>query len=201
MNHPKGPASSLLRRISHQLIDPPALTGQTALPELIDEAFLSYNAGRLREACRLLAAKMLADDVTVGLSLSGALTPAGLGASCLVPLIEAGFIDWIVYNGANLYHDTHFALGMELHQSRPGLDDYALRENQVIRIYDIVFDYECLLGTDRFYRQLCRGEAFQKTMGTAEFHYLAGKYLAAREDQAGGKRRSLLAAAYRQAVP
>src|SRR5579883_1842121 len=153
-----------LHRISQRRIDPPALTGQTPLPEVIEQAFLSYNAGRLREACRLFSNKMLADDAVVGLSLSGALTPAGLGMSCLVPLLEAGFVDWIVSTGANLYHDTHFALGMELHQSRPGLDDYALRQNQVIRIYDIVFDYENLLGTDRFYRTLCRGAAFQKTM-------------------------------------
>jgi deoxyhypusine synthase len=195
------PEPSFLHRISHKRIDPPALTAQTPLTQLIEEAFLSYNAGRLREACRLFAAKMLEPHVTVGLSLSGALTPAGLGISCLVPLVEAGFIDWIISTGANLYHDTHFALGMDMHQSRPGLDDLALRKHQVIRIYDIVFDYENLLGTDRFYRTLCRGEAFQKTMGTAEFHYLVGKYLAAREDEQGGKRRSLLAAAYRSAVP
>ncbi len=168
---------------------------------LIDEAFLSYNAGRLREACRLFASKMLSDDTTVGLSLSGALTPAGLGASCLAPLIEAGFIDWIVSTGANLYHDTHFALGMDMHQSRPGLDDLQLRENQVIRIYDIVFDYENLLGTDRFYRTLCRSEPFQQTFGTAEFHYLAGKYLAAHEEKSGRKGRGLVAAAYRAGVP
>src|SRR6185369_10619983 len=160
-----------------------------------------YNAGRLREACRLYATKMLADDTTVGLSLSGALTPAGLGISCLVPLIEVGFIDWIVSTGANLYHDTHFALGMDLHQSRPGLDDLELRKHQVIRIYDIVFDYENLLGTDRFYRKLCRGEAFQKTMSTAEFHNLVGKYIAAMEDDAKAKHRCLLAAAYRCGVP
>src|SRR5262249_56396305 len=116
------------------------------------------------------------------------LTPAGLGASCLVPLVEAGFVDWIVSTGANLYHDTHFALGMDMHQSRPGLDDLKLREHQVIRIYDIVFDYENLLGTDHFYRTLCRGEAFQRTFGTAEFHYLVGKYLAAREDAAPAPR-------------
>jgi deoxyhypusine synthase len=192
---------SYLQTISHKRIDPPPVTGQTSLPQLIDEAFLSYNAGRLREACRLFATKMLADDTTVGLSLSGALTPAGLGASCLVPLVEAGFIDWIVSTGANLYHDTHFALGMDMHQSRPGLDDLQLRENQIIRIYDIVFDYENLLGTDRFYRTLCRGEAFQKTMGTAEFHYLVGKYLAAREDETGHKGKNLLAAAFRAGVP
>src|SRR6516164_223725 len=201
MTHQHQSAQSYLHKISHRRIDPPRLTGQTPLPRAIDEAFLSYNAGRLREACRLYATKMLAEESVVGLSLSGALTPAGLGISCLVPLIEAGFIDWIVSTGANLYHDTHFALGMDMHQSRPGLNDLELRDHSVIRIYDIVFDYENLLGTDRFYRTLCRGEAFQKTLGTAEFHHLVGKYLAAREDETGSKGRSLLAAAYRAGVP
>src|SRR5437667_4542635 len=199
--HTPGPQASYLHTISHKRIDPPALSAASGLSQVIEEAFLSYNAGRLREACRLYATKMLAEETTVGLSLSGALTPAGLGASCLVPLVEAGFIDWIVSTGANLYHDTHFALGMAMHQSRPGLDDLQLREHQVIRIYDIVFDYENLLGTDRFYRTLCRGQAFQHTFGTAEFHHLAGKYLAAREEETGRKGRSLLAAAYRCGVP
>ena len=190
-----------LHQISHQRIQPPALSAHIGLPELIERTFLSYNAGRLREACRLFATKMLTDDTTVGLSLSGALTPAGLGISCLVPLVEAGFVDWIVSTGANLYHDTHFALGMEMHQSRPGLDDLQLRAHQVIRIYDIVFDYENLLGTDQFYRTLCRGPAFQRTLGTAEFHHLVGQYLAARENELGRKGHSLLAAAYRCGVP
>ncbi len=192
---------SFLHQISHTRIDPDLLTSETTLTEVVERAFLSYNAGRLREACLLFTNKMLTDDSCVGLSLSGALTPAGLGMSCLVPLIEAGFVDWIVSTGANLYHDTHFALGMELHQSRPGLDDLKLREHQVIRIYDIVFDYDNLLGTDDFYRTLCRSQPFQQTFGTAEFHNLAGKYLAAREDESGGKHRSMLAAAYRCGVP
>src|SRR6266403_5615268 len=199
--HTPGNQPRYLHTISHKRIDPPPLTAESPLPLLIEEAFLSYNAGRLREACRLFTHKMLGERVTVGLSLSGALTPAGLGISCLVPLVEAGFIDWIVSTGANLYHDTHFALGMEMHQSRPGLDDFQLRENQVIRIYDIVFDYENLLGTDRFYRQLCRSEPFQKTFSTAEFHYLVGKYLAKREDDEKAKHRSFVAAAYRGGVP
>src|SRR5213595_664942 len=127
-----------LHQISHKRIDPPALTGQTPLTRVVEEAFLSYNAGRLREACRLFATKMLADDATVGLSLSGALTPAGLGMSCLVPLVEAGFIDWIVSTGANLYHDTHFGIGLTMHRGRPDLDDVALRADGVVRIYDIV---------------------------------------------------------------
>jgi len=201
MKHTPGQALPLLQRISRQRIDPPPLTADATLRRLIDETFLSYNAGRLREACQLFARKMLSDDAVVGLSLTGALTPAGLGMSCLVPLVEAGFVDWIVSTGANLYHDTHFALGLDLHQSRPGLDDVELREHQVIRIYDIVFDYETLLATDRFYRKLCRAEEFQRSMSTAEFHGLVGKYVAAREEQTGRRGRSLVAAAYRCGVP
>src|SRR5687768_1789599 len=75
--------------------------------DLVDEVFLAYNAGRLREGARLFTDKMLARGGFVGLSLTGALTPAGLGKSCLVPLMKAGFIDWIVSTGANLYHDLH----------------------------------------------------------------------------------------------
>jgi deoxyhypusine synthase len=190
-----------LHKISRQRINPPAIAGGAAVADLIDVAFLSYNAGRLREGCQLFVRKMLEKNGTVGLALSGALTPAGLGMSCLVPLVEAGFIDWIVSTGANLYHDTHYALGMDLYQAGPNLPDLALRENQVIRIYDIVFDYENLLGTDSFYRKLCRGAAFQQTMGTAEFHALVGKYLAECESQTDRVGKSLLAAAYRCGVP
>jgi deoxyhypusine synthase len=201
MKHEHPHTRSYLHQISHRRINPPALTGQASLNQVIDQAFLSYNVGRLREACQVYVEKMLAEDTVVGLSLSGALTPAGLGMSCLVPLVEAGFIDWIISTGANLYHDTHFALGLDLHQTRPGLDDLQLRQHQVIRIYDVVFDYDTLLQTDRFYRTLCASEPFQKTMGTAEFHHLVGKYLAAREDETGQRGRSLLAAAYRTGVP
>jgi deoxyhypusine synthase len=190
-----------LHKISRQRIDPPAVTAGVSAADLLDAAFLSYNAGRLREGCQLFAQKMLAGNGTVGLALSGALTPAGLGMSCLVPLVEAGFIDWVVSTGANLYHDTHYALGMDLFQAGPNLPDLELRENQVIRIYDIVFDYENLLGTDKFYRTLCRGPAFQQTLGTAEFHHLVGKYLAEREQQTGRVGKSLLAACHRHAVP
>src|SRR5262249_1283625 len=192
MNTDKPRQHQLLHRISHKRIAPPALTAQSSLVAVIEEAFLSYNAGRLREACQLFTRKMLADDCTVGLTLSGALTPAGLGLSCLVPLVEAGFVDWIVRTGANLYPHTHLPVGLDLHQSRPGLDDRELREHQIIRIYDVIFEYDNLLGTDQFYRTLCRGEAFQRSLGTAEFHHLVGKYLAAREDETGHKGRSLL---------
>ena len=191
-----------LHRVSKHRIAPPAVTGAVLAADLIDQALLSYNGGRLRELCQVFTRKMLAPDCTVGLAISGALTPAGLGMSCLIPLIQAGFVDWIVSTGANLYHDTHYALDLPLHQSHPGLNDFELRENDIIRIYDIVFDYKTLLDTDAFYRELIRDEIFARPMGTAEFHHLVGKYLAGRSEAIGGKPgNSLLAAAYEAGVP
>jgi deoxyhypusine synthase len=191
----------LLHQVSQRRIAPPAVTGADLAADLIDRAFLSYNAGRLREVCQVFTRKMLEPDCTVGLTISGALTPAGLGMSCLIPLIQAGFVDWIVSTGANLYHDTHYALDLPLHQSRPNLDDYVLRENDIIRIYDIVFEYKTLLDTDAFYRELIQVEAFARSMGTAEFHYEVGRYLHARAAALGRPANSLLAAAFEAAVP
>jgi deoxyhypusine synthase len=190
-----------LESISVHRIAPPEVHGGESVADLIDQTFSSYNAGRLREVCRVFTQKFLEPDCTVGLTLSGALTPAGLGLSCLIPLINAGFVDWIVSTGANLYHDTHYALELPLHQSRPNLDDHALRRNDVIRIYDIVFDYKTLLDTDLYYRELIRGEAFARPMGTAEFHHEVGRYLHARAIELGRPAPSLLAAAFLADVP
>ncbi len=99
---------------------------------------------------------MLEPDTVVGMSLTGALTPAGLGMSCLIPLIEHGFIDWMVSTGANLYHDAHFGLGLKMFQGSAEADDVALRNAGVVRIYDIFFDYRVLLSTDAFFRELAR---------------------------------------------
>ncbi|MFL6277826.1 MAG: homospermidine biosynthesis protein [Blastocatellia bacterium] len=182
-------------------IDPKPITGQMTVADLVEQSFLAYNAARLREACQLFVEKMLADDVTIGMSLTGALTPAGLGMSAIIPLIENGFVDWIVSTGANLYHDTHFGIGLKMHRGNPQTSDLVLREEGVVRIYDIFFEYDVLLSTDEFYRQMIEGPEFQRDMSTAEFHYLAGKYIAERERVLGQGRKSLLAAAYEAAVP
>ncbi|HYU35313.1 MAG TPA: deoxyhypusine synthase [Thermoanaerobaculia bacterium] len=194
-------AHSPKHHLSGKAISPPPLTGKESLPDVIQNTFTAYNAGRLREACRLLAEKMLLPDVTVGMSLSGALTPGGFGKSCLVPLIEAGHIDWMISTGANLYHDTHHAIGLKLHAGSAAWNDVQLREEGVVRIYDIVFDYEVLLETDKFYRKVLRLPEFQKPMSTAEFHYRVGRWVAAVEDRLGLTGTSLIAAAFRHAVP
>lgn len=187
--------------LSGKRIDPTPINKNTNLADLIDESFMAYNAARLREACRLFSNKMLEDDVTIGVTLTGALTPAGLGISAIIPLIKAGFIDWIISTGANLYHDTHFGIGLDLHQGNTQISDVILRDEEVVRIYDIFFDYSVLLDTDSFFRRLIEGEEFQKTMSSAEFHYLAGKYVREREKKLGLTEKSLLGVAYEYGVP
>lgn len=182
-------------------ITPRAITGREKVADLVDDTFLAYNAGRLREACQLFAGRMLQPDVTVGMSLTGAMTPAGLGMSTLIPLIEAGFVDWMISTGANLYHDAHFALGLSLHQGTPFADDVELRDKGVVRIYDIFFDYSVLLSTDAFIREVSAREEFQRPMSSAEYHYLLGGYVRQRERALGLKKRSLLGVAHDLAVP
>ena len=192
------PSASFLRG---KRINPQPISGKESVAELIDNAFLAYNAGRLREGCRLFTERMLADDTTVAMSLTGAMTPAGLGMSTLIPLMEAGFVDWIISTGANLYHDAHFALGLSRHQGTHTADDVELREQGVVRIYDIFFDYSVLLSTDAFVREVSARPEFQRSMSTAEYHWLLGGYLRERERALGLSKRSFLSMAHELDVP
>lgn len=187
--------------LSGPRIRPRPAHARLSVREMVDEHFLAYNAARLREACELFARRMLERDVTVGMSLTGALAPAGLGMSCLIPLVRSGLVDWVVSTGANLYHDTHFGIGLEMHRGQPNLDDRQLRRQGVVRIYDVVFDYRVLLETDSFFREVLSADEFRRDMGTAEMHYRAGRYVRAREKKLGLGRVSFLAACHEAAVP
>lgn len=182
-------------------LNPLGIGKNISAADLIDQCFLAYNGGRLREAAKLLAEKMLPNNGFIGMSLTGALTPAGLGKSCLIPLMKAGFVDWIVSTGANLYHDLHYGLDMALYAGSPFLDDRDLHRDGVIRIYDILFDYNVLLDTDAFVREVIQGPEFQKPMGTDEFHFLLGKYAFERGKKLGLKDSSVLATAYECGIP
>jgi deoxyhypusine synthase len=187
------------------------LAGKRILPEpigkdtdvvkLIDNMD-AYNGGRLRAACHLLRDKYSQEDVTIGLSLAGALTPAGLGPSTIIPLMNHGFVDWVVATGANMYHDLHFAFNLPMFRGSPNVDDADLRAKGVTRIYDILFDYEdVLMETDRRLRQILVRPQFQKEMGTREFYYSLGKILNEHEGKNKLGEVSVLAAAYRNGIP
>ncbi len=190
-----------MSRLPSNKISPVPITAEISVVDLIDNYFTAYNSARLREICQLLSKEVIQEGVTVGVSLSGAMTPAGFGVSALAPLIRHGAIDWMISTGANLYHDMHYGLGFELYKGNPFLDDVKLRQESTIRIYDIIFGYDVLLETDAFIRKILQAEPFQKRMGTAEFHYLLGKYVREVEKQVGVEHSCLLATAYECGVP
>jgi deoxyhypusine synthase len=163
--------------LSGQRILPRRLRPDMTVAELVDSSFQAYNSGRLNEACRLYAERMLdpEQDVTIALTMAGALTPAGLGGSILT-LMEYGFIDFIVSTGANLYHDIHHALAYALHRGSFELDDTELQREGVIRIYDILFKDEVLLDTDAFLRETFKTLP-DRPMSTAELHHHIGRRL------------------------
>ena len=187
--------------LSGKRILPKPITKKTDIETLIDNMD-AYNGGRLRAACHLLRDRYSKKDVTVGLSLAGALTPAGLGPSTVIPLMNHGFVDWLTATGANMYHDIHYAFNLPMFRGTHTVDDADLRDKGVTRIYDILFDYEdVLMETDRKLREIMLLPQFQKEMGTREFYYLLGKILNDYEKKNKTGQVSILAAAYRNGIP
>src|SRR5215467_8390129 len=151
-------------------------SGNPAIRQLIDGGFQAFNAGRLSEACQIFSRKMLApdNDTTIGLTVAGALTPAGLGG-CIIELMERGLIDFLISTGANLYHDLHYALNFTLHRGSPFVNDVELYDEGVIRIYDVLFPADVLLQTDAYIREFLVRSGMEGPVSTAELHYALGR--------------------------
>ncbi len=174
--------------------------GSAEVRQLIDGGFQAFNAGRLSEACQIFAEKMLApeNDTTIGLTVAGALTPAGLGG-CAIELMERGLVDFVISTGANLYHDLHYALNFTLHRGSPFLDDVELFEQGIIRIYDVLFPATVLLETDAYIRDFLVRSQLSGPIATSELHYRLGLDLLQR--QPGSEEYSVLARAAKTGVP
>jgi deoxyhypusine synthase len=152
--------------------------GSAEIRHLVDEGFQAFNAARLSEACAVFSEKMLApdQDTTIGLTIAGALTPAGLGG-CIIELMDRGLVDFVISTGANLYHDLHYALNFTLRRGSPFLDDVELYEDGVIRIYDVLFPATVLLETDAYIREFIVRSRMNGPTTTSEFHYRLGRDL------------------------
>ena len=174
--------------------------GSADIRALIDDGFQAFNAARLSEACHIYADKMLApeNDTTIGLTIAGALTPAGLGG-CIIELMERGLVDFIISTGANLYHDLHYALNFTLHRGSPFLDDRDLYNEGIIRIYDVLFPASVLLETDSYVRDFLSRSGLDGPIPTSELHVRLGEDLIARHP--GCEAYSVVAAAATFGVP
>ncbi len=183
-------------------INPPSITKGISLEELIDRCFTSFNARSFRHACQLFTNRIATPDTLIGMSVSGALTPAGIGQSSIIPMITNGLVDWIVSTGANLYHDIHGVIGYDMYMGSPKADDRELFEKEIIRIYDIFFDKQALFDTDAYLRELMSGireEIGETPISSAWLHNRLGRDLVERNPEA--PKRSVLAAAYECDVP
>ena len=174
--------------------------GSAEIRTLVDEGFQAFNAARLSEACHIYSEKMLAPDhdTTIGITVAGALTPAGLGG-CLIALMERGLVDFVISTGANLYHDLHYALNFTLTRGSPFLDDRELYEEGVIRIYDVLFPATVLLETDAYLRAFLVRCGLDGPVASSELHYRLGQDLLAQ--RSGCEEHSVVAAAARYGVP
>ena len=174
--------------------------GSADIRHLIDEGFQAFNAGRLSEACAIFTGKMLdpENDTTIGLTVAGAMTPAGLGG-CVIEMMDRGLIDFVISTGANLYHDLHYALNFTLRRGSPFVDDRELYEDGVIRIYDVLFPADILLQTDAYLRDFLVRSGLDEPISTADFHYRLGLDLLERFP--GSEEHSVVARAARLGVP
>ena len=174
--------------------------GSAEVRHLIDNGFQAFNAGRLSEACHIFSEKMLApgNETTIGLTIAGALTPAGLGGH-VIELMDRGLIDFVISTGANLYHDLHYALNFTLHRGSPFLDDVDLYDKGIIRIYDVLFPATVLLETDAYIRDFLVRSKISGAMSTSEFHYQLGVDLLERTP--GCEEYSVVAKAAQTGVP
>jgi deoxyhypusine synthase len=181
-------------------VHPVGITGRERPVDIIGKMFPAYVGRQERTAFELMQ-RSAREDTCTFLTFSGAMTPAGLHQSCLIPLIERGLIDCITTTGANLYHDAHRIIGHAIREIDPVAGDLQYRLARVIRIYDLGFWEETLLETDRLFSAILRKPEFQKRMTTPELHYLLGKNILAIEEALGVKTPSLLSTAYRYGVP
>jgi deoxyhypusine synthase len=172
---PGSPGHSLKKSLSGKPIANYRPKGSPEVRHLIDNGFQAFNAGRLSEACQIFSEKMLApeNDTTIGLTIAGAMTPAGLGGS-VIEMMDRGLVDFIISTGANLYHDLHYALNFTLHRGSPFVNDVELYEDGVIRIYDVLFPATVLLETDAYIRDFIVRSGLDGPIATSEFHYRLG---------------------------
>ncbi len=179
--------------IPHIKLDP-----KMTIEELVDVfASSGFNGRQLGDAAKLYA-KMIKENATICLTVSGAMTPVGFGG-IIKTLIEKGFVDWIVTTGANVYHEDHFAWGLPVKQGNFDVDDMKLYENEIVRIRDVFIKFnETLEAQDVLVQKMYGPDFSDKPFTTAEFCNLMGKLS---KEKSKHPEKSFIVSAYDYDVP
>jgi deoxyhypusine synthase len=179
-------------------IEPIHLKKGMKVTELVETyARMGFNARRLAEACQLYG-RMIDEGATVGLTVSGAMAPVGMSGA-FIQLMEAGFVDWVIATGANLYHDLHRAFDFPVRQGRFDSDDNELYEAGIARIYDVyIGDRATLVATDEVIVRCFQDAQLSAPISTADLHYRLGQYV---EKEAVYPDKSFVVQAMRFKVP
>lgn len=181
-------------------VHPGGITGKESPADIIATMFPAYVGRQERTAFELMR-RSSQDDCATFMTMSGAMTPAGLHQSCVIPLIERGLVDCLTTTGANLYHDAHRLIGHRIREIDPNAGDLQYRLARIIRIYDLGFWEETLLQTDKLFSALLLKPEYQKKMTTTELHYMLGRDVAEIEAALGIQSPSLLSTCWRFGVP
>ena len=164
------------RLIGHRVLTEP-ITGKETTSQLFEKAFGAYVGREVRDAYEIIK-RMIEDDHTIVLAMSGAMTPVDFGVSCIIPMIKAGYVDIITTTGANLYHDIQRLESDNWYEVNPNQGDIKLRKAGWTRVYDTAFPDSDLWVVDNLIIDLVRRPDFSRSMTTTQFHYLLGKHLA-----------------------
>jgi deoxyhypusine synthase len=139
--------------------------------------------------------KMLADNCTIMMGMSGAMVPAGM-RRLVVRMIENRLIDCLVSTGANFFHDLHETKGNFHYQGSHKADDVLLGENLVDRMYDVLADEEKFREHDQWIGRFAAALDQSRPYTTREFLNLLGLELGKRAKEDG-----IVSAAAKAGIP
>jgi len=166
----------------------------TDIIEAMDK--MSFSSRDLARASKIYT-KMLEDkSCTVVLSLAGSTSSAGC-MQLYADLVKNNMIDVVVATGASIVDMDFFeALGFKHYQGSPIVNDQALRNLYIDRIYDTYIDEKQLQKCDVAIEKIANS-LDPKPYSSREFIYAMGKYLTKHSK----KKDSLVELAYKHKVP
>ncbi|MBI4442206.1 MAG: deoxyhypusine synthase [Acidobacteria bacterium] len=186
----------LRHRVEH--ID---ITRHNVVPLVEEMRHMAYSARDLARAAEIYDRMLRDRDCGVILCLAGSLISAGL-QKVFAEMIRSNMVDAIVSTGANIVDQDFFeALGFRHYLAderlKAGLDDDALLQLHIDRIYDTLIDEDELRICDDTVRKIADGLA-PRPYSSREFIVEMGAYLERNGCRAND---SIVLEAYRKQVP